>query len=308
MRDVSFAEWYRENHPGLVEAAIRAIGGQPALATDAVDEACERALARWERVQSMRSPAGWVFRVAVNEARRQLRQAARDRDLGPFVSAPAAMPPPGGESWLVVDALPARQRMAVVLRHVGGFTEAEIAIRMGVRRSTVSSTLASAYQRLARSLGEPPTEETPVPMTLALAVAVRCDADGCEVDPVAPGARTRATYSDAVRDTVKVRPGDLVALDGRVVVWRWWHGTVVSVDVAAGSATVRRNATQRSESDPRTVDLPVVVPPDLVAVLGAGDVVYFGPEGGAKVVVATAAHEVLLNRVAPKLPEIADLV
>ena len=309
MRDVTFADWYREHHPGLVDAAIRAIGGQPALAADAVDEACERALARWERVQTMRSPAGWVFRVAVNEARRQLRRDARDRDLGPFLSPPPSAPPPGGEAWLVVDELPARQRLAVVLRHVAGLTEAEIAERMGVTRSTVSSTLASAYQRLALTLGEPPTEETPVPMTtLSLAVARRCDADGCDVEPIADGAARRATYSDAVRDSVKVRPGDLVALDGDTIVWRWWHGTVVDVDPASGRATVRRNATQREAGDPRTVDLAVDVPADLVADLAAGDVVYFGTEDDRKVVIATAAPEVVVDRLAPRLPIIADLV
>ena len=316
MRDVTFAEWYRDNHPGLVEAAVRAIGGQPALAADAVDEACERAFARWERVQAMRSPAGWVFRVAVNEARRQLRRDVRDRELGPFLVPPSVAPPPGGEAWLVVDELPPRQRAAVVLRHVAGLTEAEIATRMGVTRSTVSSTLASAYQRLAPALGEHPIEEIPVRMTasaLALAVAVRCDTDGCDVDPIGAdagsGSSRRATYSDAVRNTIKVRPGDLVALDGGTIVWRWSHGTVVSVDAGAGMASVRRNATQRSADDPRTVDIDVSVPADLVADLAAGDVVYFGSEGdaGGKVVVATAAPEVVMDRVAPKLPGIAGV-
>ena len=307
MRVTSFAEWYQQHHPGLVDAAVRAIG-QPALAADAVDEACERALARWDRVQAMASPSGWVFRVAVNEARRQLRREERDRHLGPFLAAPATAPPPGGEAWLVVDELPPRQRLAVILRHVAGLTEAEIAARMGVGRSTVSSTLASAYRRLAQTLGEPPTEETPAPMTLSLALAEACDADGCTVEPVGGGTLRRATYSEAVRDTIKIRPGDLVALDGAAIVWRWWHGTVVDVDAAAGHATVRRNATQRTDGDPRTVDLAVDVPADLAPDLRAGDVVYFGSEGDRKVVIATAAPAVVLDRVAPRLPAIADAV
>ena len=307
MQELSFAQWYRENHPGLIEAAIRALGGQPALAAEAVDEACERALARWERVQSMRSPTGWVFRVAVNEARRQLRRDSRDRGLGQFLSGPTVLPPPDGEAWLVVDTLPARQRVAVLLRHVAGLTEAEIGMRMGVTRSTVSSTLASAYQRLASALSEPPIEET-VLMTLALAIAVRCESDGCEVEPVAGGGRRRVTYSDAVRDTVKVRPGDLVALEGNALVWRWWHGTVASVDVGSGSATVRRNVTQRSEADPRTAEITVGVPADLAADLSPGDAVYFGVEDGEKIVVATATPEAVLGQVAPKLPTIAALI
>ena len=145
-------------------------------------------------------------------------------------------------------------------------------------------------------------------MTLALAVTRACDADGCDVDLVVGGTARRATYSDAVRDTVKVRPGDLVALDGDTIVWRWWHGTVVDVDRGAGRATVRRNATQRSADDPRTVDVAVDVPADLAADLAAGDVVYFGTEDDRKVVIATAAPEVVIDRLAPRLPIIADLV
>ena len=307
MQEQSFAQWYRENHPGLIEAAIRSLGGHPALAADAVDEACERALARWERVQSMRSPTGWVFRVAVNEARRQLRRDSRDRGLGQFLSGPTVLPPPGGEAWLVVDGLPARQRVAVVLRHVAGLTEVEIGVRMGVTRSTVSSTLASAYQRLASALSEPPIEETDVLMTLSLAIALTCDSDGCEVEPVPVGGRSRVTYSDAVRDTIKVRPGDLVALQGNTLVWRWWHGTVASVDIGSGSATVRRNVTQRSDSDPRTAEMTVRVPADLAGDLSPGDAVYFGVEDGEKIVVATATPETVLGRIAPKLPIIAKL-
>lgn len=311
MRDVSFDEWYRDHRPGLVDAAVRAIGGQRALAADAVDEACARALARWERVQSMRSPAGWVYRVAINEARRQLRRDAREHDLSRFLFPAPTAPPPGGEAWLVVDELPPRQRIAVALRHVAGLTETEIALRTGVTRSTVNSTLASAYQRLALALGKRSTEEPSLPMTtLSLAIARRCDTDGCDVEPIAgeTGVVRRVTYSSAVRDTVKVRPGDLVALDGEALVWRWWHGTVVAVDLSAGSATVRRNATQRTDTDPRTVDLAVLVPADLIDELAAGDIVFFGTEDDTKVVVATAAPEVVLDRVAPKLPVIADLV
>ena len=49
---------------------------------------------------------------------------------------------------MLVADLPARQREAVLLRHVGELTEQEIAEAMGVARGTVSSTLRSAYKRL----------------------------------------------------------------------------------------------------------------------------------------------------------------
>src|SRR5947208_414803 len=73
----TFAEWYREAQPGLLESVLRAVSRR-AVAEDALDEAFEKAFARWELVQSMRSPNGWVYRVAVNAARRQLAREVRE--------------------------------------------------------------------------------------------------------------------------------------------------------------------------------------------------------------------------------------
>lgn len=249
MQATTFAEWYRQAQPGLLESVLRAVNRQ-AVAEDALDEAFEKAFARWERVQSMRSPNGWVYRVAVNAARRQLSREVREGERLAFATAGRSCePPPGGEAWLVVADLPLRQRTAVVLRHVGGMTEAQVALAMGVTRSTISSTLASAYKTLGQSLAEPTPVKDASTMNLTLALAVDCDDDGCDIEHLDGGAR-RATWSDAVRNTIKVRPGDLVAVDGGEVVWRWWGGTVVGID--AGTATVERNVTQRETGDART--------------------------------------------------------
>lgn len=295
----TFAEWYREAQPGLLESVLRVVQRR-AVAEDALDEAFEKAFARWERVQAMRSPKGWVYRVAVNAARRQLSRETREGERLAFAAAGSRhVPPPGGEAWLAVATLPVRQRTAVVLRHVGGMTEAEVAEAMGVTRSTVSSTLASAYTTLAGALGEPPTPKDATPMNLFLAIAVACDDDGCDVE-LLDGGRRRTTWSDAVRNTIKVRPGDLVAVDGPAVVWRWWGGTVVT---AAGStATVERNVTQRAAGDPRTAAIDVDVPEDLD--LMAGDRVWFGSDGDRKVVVAAGSPEAVLAR----LPAVHELL
>ena len=289
----TFAEWYRAAQPGLLESVLRAVHRR-AVAEDALDEAFEKAFARWERVQSMRSPNGWVYRVAVNAARRQLSREVREGERLAFATTRSPEPPPGGEAWLVVATLPVRQRTAVVLRHVGGMTEAEVAEAMGVTRSTVSSTLASAYKTLAASLGEPRTEDVNE-MDLSLALAVACDDDGCDIDLLDGGSR-RATWSDAVRNTVKVRPGDLVAVDGSEVVWRWWGGTVVAVD--GETATIERNVTQRDAGDPRTGRIDVHAPADLD--LNAGDRVWFSKDG----VVAAGSPEAAVRR----LPDVAQVL
>ena len=305
---MTFAEWYRVAHPGLLESVLRAVRRR-AVAEDALDEAFEKAFARWERVQSMRSPSGWVYRVAVNAARRQLTREVREgerlaKHTAFHTAGRPSEPPPGGEAWLLVGALPVRQRTAVVLRHVGGMTEVEVAGAMGVSRSTVSSTLASAYKSLGHALAEPCLEEVAKPMTLELARAISCNDDGCDIEELDGGARRVAQWSDAVRNTIKVRPGDLVAVDRDHVVWRWWGGTVVALD--DDTATVERNVTQREDGDPRTSQIHVEVPGDLDVAIG--DHVWFGTEGHRKVVVAAGSPEEVVTRLAPHLPVVRQLL
>jgi RNA polymerase sigma-70 factor (ECF subfamily) len=287
-----------------VDAVVRAVWS-PGLAADALDEAFTRAFAGWERVQAMRSPAGWVYRVAVNEARRQLPRATREEALLAALGPRPPAPPPGGETWLLVGDLPVRQRAAVVLRHVAGLTEADVGAAMGVTRSTVSSSLAAAYRTLATKLdadddavavpvaGETAGNRAPrrrpdVPAPRTLAVARACHPNGCDVEPLDGGDPFRAAYSDAMLDVIKVRPGDLVAIDpvGPTVVWRWWSGTVEAVAAGGTSLTVSRNVTQRLPDDARRSTMEVGVPAELVGGLEVGEIVWFGHESDAKVVVA----------------------
>jgi hypothetical protein len=44
------------------------------LATEAVDEALARAVQRWDRVEHLDNPAGWVYRVGLNYARSRVRR------------------------------------------------------------------------------------------------------------------------------------------------------------------------------------------------------------------------------------------
>ncbi len=274
--DGEFGHWYQRTHPGLVDAVVRAVRSTD-LAADAVDEAFTRAFERWDRVQAMASPSGWVYRVAVNEARRQLRRATKDEAIGVSLRPGDATAPPGDEAWFEVDRLPPRQRAAVVLRHVAGLTEAEIGRALGVTRSTVSSNLADAHRALAARL---PRRE------LTIAVVLRCVDGGCELDRLDGRRSTFARYSDAVRDRIRVRPHDLVAVDedGPSVVWRWWGGRVEDVD--GRTAAVSREVT--GEPQRRTMD--VAVPADLREEVVVGETVWFGTEADGKVIVAVAGR------------------
>jgi hypothetical protein len=118
------------------------------------------------------------------------------------------------------------------------------------------------------------------------------------------GSRCRATWSNEVQDTIKVRPGDLVAVDDLVVVWRWWGGTIVHCD--GNRAVVKRNVTQRNAGDPRTTTIEVEVPDDLD--VDEGEHVWFGTTDDRQVVVAAGAPEAVIARLAPRLPRIGEIL
>jgi RNA polymerase sigma-70 factor (ECF subfamily) len=135
----SFDDWYRSEHSRLV-AALLLITGDLALASESVDEAFARAVERWGRVRAMASPTGWTFRVAHNLSRRAQWRSGLERRLLARAPRPPDVPAPAGEIWALVSDLPPRQREVVVMRHVAGLGEAEIAEALGISRSTVSST------------------------------------------------------------------------------------------------------------------------------------------------------------------------
>jgi DNA-directed RNA polymerase specialized sigma24 family protein len=98
--------------------------------------------------------------VALNEARRLLRRAGRERRVLPTAGV-VAPDSPDHDLWEAVARLPTRQRTAVVLRYVADMPENDIAQIMGIARGTVAASLAAARKSLAQVLGEPVAEETP---------------------------------------------------------------------------------------------------------------------------------------------------
>jgi RNA polymerase sigma-70 factor (ECF subfamily) len=155
--DFDFETWYRQVHRRLL-ASMAVYAGSIEEAAEAVDEAFVRALERWDRVRVTQSPTAWVYRVAINVVKRRARRRALEATVLRRRRPPEPVPAPAGEAWLLVATLPDRQRLAVVLRHLGGLLEADIAAVMGVSRSTVSSTLAAAHHRLRSQLIPDATE------------------------------------------------------------------------------------------------------------------------------------------------------
>lgn len=150
-----FETWYEAEYPRLVNT-LALVTGDRGLAAEAAAEACTKALARWDRVRVMSRPGGWIYRVALNEARRRQKRAAREHALlmAESATAPVVSPPVEGDPdlWAAVADLPDRTRAAVVLRYVADLTESDVARALGVRRGTVATMLRRAHATLATRL------------------------------------------------------------------------------------------------------------------------------------------------------------
>ncbi|HEY1368326.1 MAG TPA: sigma-70 family RNA polymerase sigma factor [Gaiellaceae bacterium] len=141
------------------------------LAEDAVQEAF---LAAWRTaprfVPERASARTWlltlVHRRAVDLVRRQERRRAEPLDQAPE---------PGGEhaddaAFLRLERervqqalarLPDREREALELAYYGGFTQAELAERLGQPLGTIKSRMFTGLARLRELLAEPATERDP---------------------------------------------------------------------------------------------------------------------------------------------------
>ncbi len=156
-----FDRLYRDSYAKVVQT-VTAIVGEPSAAEDCVQEAFERAYVAWPRFRPEAPAPVWLHRIAINVAityrrRQALRQVGETlRRLG----RPEAVPDvaSGVEAMDLISALqslPPRQAAAIVLRHLHGYTNREIASAIGVPERTVASRLAAAKRKLAEKLGEP---------------------------------------------------------------------------------------------------------------------------------------------------------
>ena len=143
--DEGFRAFVDDAEPKLRAAFVSHYGHE--LGRDATAEALAYAWANWDRVGTMANPAGYLFRVGQSRIR-PLRRSAPTVDVVVGPEAPWIEP---GLARALVD-LPAQQRAAVVLAHGYGYTHAEIADLLGIRRSSVQNHVERAMTKLRRAL------------------------------------------------------------------------------------------------------------------------------------------------------------
>lgn len=142
----SFTEFVAVVEPRLRHALCAAFGGDEGR--EAAAEALAYGWEHWERIRTMENPAGYLWGVGRNHARRG------HRPVPVFPQAPAETMPwvePGLAASLA--GLSERQRLAVMLVYGLEWTYAEVAELLGVSRGTVQTQARRGMAKLRRKVG-----------------------------------------------------------------------------------------------------------------------------------------------------------
>ena len=134
-----FAAFFADEHRGLFKA-LYFVTGNRADAAELMQDAFLKMWERWDRIDRVADPRGYLFRVALNGFRMRSRAAIRaTRRLVPV--APST--DPFDEIDLREDVrrmlleLSPRQRAALILLDLYGYGPEEAARVMGIRTSTI---------------------------------------------------------------------------------------------------------------------------------------------------------------------------
>jgi RNA polymerase sigma-70 factor (ECF subfamily) len=153
----AFEEFFLAEHGRLFQA-LYLLTGDLQEADDLAQEALLRAYERWDRVSSMDSPAGYVYRTALNLHRSRLRAlVVRARRV--FAAVPAddfsggvAM---SHDVQRALAQLPRRQQEALILIEWLGLGSEEAGRVLGIDASSVRGRLHRGRTSLRELLGEP---------------------------------------------------------------------------------------------------------------------------------------------------------
>jgi RNA polymerase sigma-70 factor (ECF subfamily) len=129
--------------------AVFAYAGDREVASDSVAEAFCQAL---RRGAALRDPERWIWRAAFRIAAGELADRRRTSWIAPDEGY--EMQEPARELMAALQRLPEKQRVAIVLRHMGGYPAGEIAALAGSTPAAVRVHLMRARRRLRQLLKE----------------------------------------------------------------------------------------------------------------------------------------------------------
>ena len=149
-----FQDFLEANRATVYRFLTVAVG--PHDADDCFQETFLAALRAYPRVTDGERLDRWILRIASRKAidhhRAGGRRAFPTTDL-PDRSAPSEDRTPDDELWKAVKALPPRQRLAVVHRHLLDRPYAEIAEMMGTSEQTARANVYQGTKKLREMIG-----------------------------------------------------------------------------------------------------------------------------------------------------------
>jgi RNA polymerase sigma-70 factor (sigma-E family) len=155
-----FEEAFDELFPRAVRLAHRLLGDR-AAAEDVAAEALARTYARWRKVSALPYRDGWVLRVTTNLAIDRLRRRSPE-----VLPKPADDFEDGVELRLALKAalltLAPRQRQAIALRYLGGLSDREVALALGISLGSVKTHIHRGLGGLRARMGAGLEEVVPV--------------------------------------------------------------------------------------------------------------------------------------------------
>jgi RNA polymerase sigma factor (sigma-70 family) len=146
-----FESVYQRNWFALYRLAFVLLGSR----ADA-EEVAQDAFTKWYvHRRSVNNPDAYLRTVVANLCRGRYRRLATARRHAHLTSnTDTVSPPPDDPIVLLVQKLPHRQKVAVVMRFVGGHTDQVIADVLGCRPATVRSLIARGLASLQTEFGD----------------------------------------------------------------------------------------------------------------------------------------------------------
>jgi RNA polymerase sigma-70 factor (sigma-E family) len=145
---------------GALHRAAYLMVGDTQLAQDLVQEALTKTYVAWPRLRDPRNAEAYcrkaITTTAITWFRRKGWNNERPTETLPEgnLGAHDASIADRDALWRALQALPPRQRAALVLRYFEDLTEAQTADAMGCAVGTVKSTVSAALARLRAQLGD----------------------------------------------------------------------------------------------------------------------------------------------------------
>lgn len=134
----AFEDFFRSHQERLL-SAMYVVTGDRHLAEDVTQDAFVALFERWERVRSLEDPIGYLYRTALNRARRHFRRVTSSVTVA-LRLAPSPQLYEVDERDAVLRALrmlTQRQRAALMLTEMLGFDSASAGRLLGVSAVTV---------------------------------------------------------------------------------------------------------------------------------------------------------------------------